>query len=132
MPTSRELMETTLNAVTFGPLANLETDLLAFVNPAYVQHTDGTTVGFDGFVDHMRHLRSVVASGLIEVNDVVRDGNAIADRHTVTVTTKDGSNSSFEVLLIGTLDERDRLLEVHETTRQLTGDPAHADLGTAR
>jgi hypothetical protein len=132
MSTSRELMESTLNAVTFAPLPNLETDLLAFVSPAYVQHTDGTTIGFDGFVDHMRHLRSVVAGGLIEVNEAVRDGNRIADRHTVTVTKKDGTNSSFEVLLIGTLDEQDRLLEVHETTRQLTGDPADAALGTAR
>lgn len=130
--TSRELMERTLNAVTFAPFEHLAVDLLAFVSPAYVQHTDGTMVGFDGFVDHIRHVRSVIASGFIEVNEVVRNGNAIADRHTVTVTKKDGTNSSFEVLLIGTLDEQDRLLEVHETTRQLNGDPADAGLGSAR
>jgi len=45
---------------------------------------------------------------------------------------KDGRVSSFEVLLIGTLDERDRLLEVFETTRQLTGAAEDANLGSAR
>jgi hypothetical protein len=107
-------------------------DEAAFINPAYIQVTDGEKSDRGEFVAHLEHLRGVLASGHVVVHEALREGRRVADRHTVHATLKDGRVSSFEVLLIGSLDAQDRLFEVFETTRQLTGDAEVANLGSAR
>ncbi|MFJ5260560.1 nuclear transport factor 2 family protein [Streptomyces sp. NPDC088387] len=102
-----------------------------FVNPAYVQITDGKRIDYDDLVVHLEHLRSVVANGEFAVHHAVREGRSFAERHTVNITMKAGGASSFEVMMFGVLDEEDRLLAVHESTRQISGDSADADLGSA-
>ena len=125
-------MEHFLTGMIFTPYQDLDTALERFINPAYTQVTDGETSDRGEFVAHLEHLRGVLASGHVVVHEALREGRRIADRHTVHVTMKDGRMSSFEVLLIGSLDEQDRLFEVFETTRQLTGDAEVANLGSAR
>lgn len=126
------LMEHFLTGMIFTPYEDLDTALERFINPAYTQVTDGERAERGEFVAHLEHLRGVLASGHVVVHEALREGRRIADRHTVHVTMKDGRTSSFEVLLIGSLDEQDRLFEVFETTRQLTGDAEVANLGGAR
>ncbi|HEX4252699.1 MAG TPA: hypothetical protein VH008_32855 [Pseudonocardia sp.] len=126
------LMEHFLAGMIFTPYEDLDTALQAFINPAYTQVTDGVKADRSEFVAHMAHVRGAIASGHVVVHEALREGRRIADRHTIHIAMHDGRASSFEVLLIGSLDERDRLLEVFETTRQLTGDADHADLGSAR
>jgi len=126
------LMEHFLAGMIFTPHEDLDTALEEFINPAYTQVTDGVVADRDEFVAHMAHLRGAIAGGHVVVHEALREGRRIADRHTMHATMKDGRVSSFEVLLIGTLDERDRLLEVFETTRQLTGAAEDANLGSAR
>lgn len=127
-----EFMRRLLAEMIFTPAEDVKAVLPKFVNPAYVQVTDGKRSDYDDFAEHLTHLRSVVAEGEVIVHHALREGRSIADRHTVKVTMKSGGRSSFEVLLIGVLDEQDRLLAVHETTRQLSGDAADADLGSAQ
>ncbi len=86
---------------------------------------------YSQFVEHITHLRSLIAFGEVTVNETVQEGHKIADRHTVTIEKHDGSTTSFEVLLIGELAEDGRLLRVVETTRQLTGDAADAGMGSS-
>lgn len=127
-----ELMEHFLTGMIFAPYEDLDTALERFINPGYTQVTDGVKADRGEFVAHLEHLRGVLASGHVVVHEALREGGRIADRHTMFATTKDGRVSSFEVLLIGSLDEQDRLLEVFETTRQVTGDAEDANLGSAR
>ena len=126
------LMEHFLTGMILTPYEDLDAALARFVNPAYTQVTDGETADRGEFVAHLEHLRGVLASGRVVVHEALREGRRIADRHTVHATMKDGRVSSFEVILIGSLDEQDRLLEVFETTRQLTGSAEDANLGSAR
>jgi hypothetical protein len=126
------LMEHFLTGMIFTPYEDLDTALERFINPAYIQVTDGEKSDRGEFVAHLEHLRGVLASGHVVVHEALREGRRVADRHTVHATLKDGRVSSFEVLLIGSLDAQDRLFEVFETTRQLTGDAEVANLGSAR
>jgi len=126
------LMEHFLTGMIFTPYEDMDTALERFINPAYTQVTDGEQSDRGEFVAHLAHLRGAIAGGHVVVHEALREGRRIADRHTVHVTMKDGRVSSFEVLLIGSLDEQDRLFEVFETTRQLTGDAEVANLGSAR
>jgi hypothetical protein len=127
-----DFVRTLLTTMTFTSAEEeVKAMLPRFVNPAYVQVTDGKRIDYDDFTAHLEHLRSVVADGEFVVHHAVREGRSFAERHTVNVTMKTGGTSSFEVMMIGVLDEQDRLLAVHETTRQLSGDAADADLGSA-
>ena len=126
------LMEHFLTGMIFTPYEDMDSALERFINPAYTQVTDGEKADRGEFVAHLAHLRGAIAGGHVVVHEALREGRRIADRHTVHVTMKDGRVSSFEVLLIGSLDEQDRLFEVFETTRQLTGDSEVANLGSAR
>jgi len=126
------LMEHFLTGMIFTPYEDMDSALERFINPAYTQVTDGEQSDRGEFVAHLAHLRGAIAGGHVVVHEALREGRRIADRHTVHVTMKDGRVSSFEVLLIGSLDEQDRLFEVFETTRQLTGDAEVANLGSAR
>jgi len=87
----------------------------------YVQTTDGHSISYSEFIDHIRHVVSVTKRIEIEVADVVRDGNRIADHHTVKLTRKDGERSSLEVYLFGTLTNG-RFTRVIEATRLIEGD----------
>lgn len=127
-----DFMRTALIASLIGDPADVRGDLAPYFNSEYVQIADGHASDFPTFVAHLQHLRSLVTDVRIEVFEALREGSLVADRHHVTVTKTDGSTSAFEVLLVGQLDERGRLLRVNETTRQLSGAATDADLGRAR
>jgi hypothetical protein len=130
-PLVRDLIAEALSATIFGAPADTKSDVLRHFSPQYTQITDGSLSTFEDFLAHITHLRTVTTGGTVNVKEALRDGSMVADRHCVSVIHPDGTSSSFEVLLIGELDDQDRFLRVVETTRQLTGDQAHANLGTA-
>jgi len=125
-------ISSTLTHTVLGRPERTADDLALLFHPSYVQVTDGVVSDYDEFVAHITHVRTVAADGEIVVHEAVHEGNRVADRHTVTITKRDGSRTSFEVLLIGELADDGRLLRVTETTRQLSGDRADANLGRAR
>ena len=100
-----------------------------FFSEDYVQTTDGHLISYSEFVEHIRHVVSVSERVEIEVVDVIRDGNRIADRHTVKLTRKDGTNALLEVYLFGTL-HNGRFTRVIETTRLIQGDESSRALAS--
>ncbi|HUK72418.1 MAG TPA: hypothetical protein VLW50_27245 [Streptosporangiaceae bacterium] len=53
-------------------------------------------------------LRALAAHGNVEVSEVIREDNRIADRHEVTVAKRDGTTSRIEVYLFGELSSDGR------------------------
>lgn len=100
--------------------------------PDYRQRTDGRWDDRASFLEHIAHLRTVVAEGSVEVHDELYDGNRYADRHTVHVVKKDGSTVRTEVYLFGDLAPDGRFTRIEETTLMLEGADADRDLGSAR
>jgi len=130
---TRHFMAEALRATIFGAPATAAADVAPYFDPErYVQTTDGTVSDFTQFIEHIVHLRGVVSDGRVEVHEALRDGDLVADRHTVSLTLTDGSEVTMEVLLIGELDACGRFVRVIETTRQLSGEARHGDLGRAR
>lgn len=100
--------------------------------PGYRQCADGEEVDRTGFIEHVQALRQRVASGRVEVIEVVREGNHLADRHRVEATKPDGSTVTMEIYLFGELDETGRLVRVDEVSRMISGGTDDADLASAR
>lgn len=100
--------------------------------PDYRQRTDGEWADRAEFLDHIRHLRGIVANGKVEVHDELYDGNKYADRHTCHITKNDGTTVTIEVYLFADLAPDGRFQRIEETTLMLSGSAADRTLGSAR
>ncbi|RAJ35934.1 SnoaL-like protein [Kitasatospora sp. SolWspMP-SS2h] len=100
--------------------------------PDYRQRTDGEWADRAQFVDHISHLRGVVAGGRFEVHEELRDGDRYADRHTAHLVKTDGSTVSMEVYVFADLAADGRFRRIEETTLLLEGAEADRGMGSAR
>ncbi|MEU9015764.1 nuclear transport factor 2 family protein [Streptomyces sp. NPDC048479] len=100
--------------------------------PDYRQRTDGEWADRTQFLDHIAHLRTLVAGGEVEVHEELYDGNKYADRHSCHITKKDGSTVSMEVYVFADLAPDGRFQRIEETTLMLKGSDADRNLGSAR
>ncbi|MFI2261140.1 nuclear transport factor 2 family protein [Streptomyces tubercidicus] len=100
--------------------------------PEYRQRTDGEWLDRAGFVEHITHLRTLVADGEIEVHDELYDGGKYADRHTVHVTKKDGSTVRLEVYVFADFAPDGRFSRIEETTLMLQGADTDRGIASAR
>ncbi|MER7770607.1 nuclear transport factor 2 family protein [Kitasatospora sp. NPDC096140] len=100
--------------------------------PDYRQRTDGEWADRAEFLDHIAHLRTVVADGSVEVHDELTAGNRYADRHTMTVVKTDGTTVRMEVYLFGEFAPDGRFRRIEETTLMLEGTDGDRNLGSAR
>ncbi|MEU6084415.1 nuclear transport factor 2 family protein [Streptomyces sp. NPDC047108] len=100
--------------------------------PDYRQRTDGSWDDRTAWLDHMAHLRRVVADGSVRVHEELVNGRLYADRHTVDVTKTDGTTVSMEVYLFGEFAPDGRFRRIEETTLMLAGAAADRNLGSAR
>ncbi len=100
--------------------------------PGYRQRTDGQWVDRAGFIEHIAHVRTLVAEGSVEVHDELYDGTKYADRHTVNITKKDGSTVLTEVYVFADLASDGRFSRIEETTLMLQGSEADRNIGSAR
>lgn len=121
-----------LTDLLFTPALDLDEAADRHFAPDYRQRTDGQWADRNEFLQHIAHLRTVVADGSIEVHDELSDGLRYADRHTVHVTKKDGSTVRTEVYVFADFAADGRFRRIEETTLMLEGSDADRDLGSAR
>ncbi|MEU5538163.1 nuclear transport factor 2 family protein [Streptomyces sp. NPDC020362] len=100
--------------------------------PEYRQRTDGRWDDRAEFIEHITHVRSLVADGHVAVHDELYDGSTYADRHTVYITKKDGSTVTMEVYVFADLAPDGRFSRIEETTLMLQGSDADRAIGSAR
>ena len=97
----------------------------------YRQRTDGTWDDRAGFVQHIAHLRTIVANATITIRDELRDGDRYADRHIAHIIKQYGGEVAQEVYLFGTLAPDGRFDRVEEVTMMLDGDEGDRAIGSA-
>jgi len=100
--------------------------------PDYRQRTDGRWDDRGQFLEHIAHLREVVAGGSVEVLDELVVGDRYADRHVMEITKTDGSTVRMEVYLFAEFAPDGRFRRIEETTLMLQGADADRNLGSAR
>ncbi|MFJ9648529.1 nuclear transport factor 2 family protein [Streptomyces sp. NPDC004244] len=121
-----------INDLLFTPGLALEEALDRHFAPDYRQRTNGAWSDRAAFAEHMARLRSLIGSGHVEVHEELRDGARYADRHTVTLTLRDGGTSRTEVYLFALMAPDGRFRRVEETTLLIDGRPEDRNLGTIR
>ncbi|MFE2586416.1 nuclear transport factor 2 family protein [Streptomyces sp. NPDC059378] len=125
-------IESALTDLLFNRALTLEEAADRHFAPEYRQHTDGEWADRAEFLEHMAHLRTVVADGHVEVHDEFRDGIGYAGQRTAHITKKDGATVRMAVYLFGEFAPDGRFLRIEETTLMLHGAESDRDMGSAR
>ncbi|MER6781136.1 MULTISPECIES: nuclear transport factor 2 family protein [unclassified Streptomyces] len=129
---TRTGIEAALNDLLFNRDMPLEEAAERHFTPGYRQRTDGAWADRAEFLDHIGHLRGMVADGTVEVHDELYDGTKYADRHTCHITKNDGTTVTMEVYVFADLAPDGRFDRIEETTLMLSGSDADRDMGSAR
>ncbi|MFD7833989.1 nuclear transport factor 2 family protein [Streptomyces sp. NPDC059761] len=129
---TRTRIEAALNDLIFNRDITVEEATDRHFTPQYRQRTDGEWADRAGFIEHITHVRGVVADGHVEVHEELCDGSKYADRHTAHITKKDGSTVRMEVYLFADLAPDGRFDRIEETTLMLEGSAADRNIGSAR
>ena len=117
----RQALDKIYREVFTSPEQDIERVARKYFSDSYVQITDGVSICYPEFLEHIRHLKSIAKRIDVQVVDALRDGDKIADRHIVKIVRNDDDTSSIEVYLFGELASDGRLISVTETTRVIEG-----------
>lgn len=111
-------------------LFNGDVDPAEVFTPDYQQVTDGHTLDYRGFIQHLSHVRSQTRTIAFTVAEIACHDELLADRHIVTVTYPGGRQAEIEVYLFAALREG-KIWRIHEVTRALSGDSSDRTLAHA-
>ncbi|MFI6149182.1 nuclear transport factor 2 family protein [Streptomyces sp. NPDC051109] len=129
---TRTGIEVALNDLLFNRDITVEEAADRHFTPEYRQRTDGEWADRAGFIEHITHVRGLVADGRVEVHEELYDGAKYADRHTAHITKKDGSTVRMEVYVFAEFAPDGRFHRIEETTLMLEGSAADRNIGSAR
>ncbi|MFK4227993.1 nuclear transport factor 2 family protein [Streptomyces sp. NPDC019890] len=129
---NRTGIEAALNDLLFNHDITLEEAADRHFTPDYRQRTDGEWADRPQFLDHINHLRGIVAGGKVEVHEELYDNDKYADRHTCHITKTDGTTVTMEVDVFAHLAPDGRFNRIEETTLMLKGSDADRNIGSAR
>ncbi|MGY0036794.1 nuclear transport factor 2 family protein [Pedobacter sp. NJ-S-72] len=95
----------------------------------YIQHVDGKTLYFEGFIQHMKALKKDKPAIQIDIKTLVQEGSTVFSNHLVNVITKENGESQVQV--IGEFRfEGDQICYCDELSHLVSGDPKDRDLGS--
>ena len=95
----------------------------------YIQHVDGKTLYFEGFIQHMKVLKKDKPDIQIDIKMLVQEGSTVFSNHLVNVITKENGKSQVQV--IGEFRfEGDQICYCDELSHLISGDPKDRDLGS--
>lgn len=78
-------------------LFNGDIDPAEIFTPDYQQVTDGHTLDYRGFIQHLSHVRSQTRTIAFTVAEIACHDELLADRHIVTVMYPGGRQAEIEV-----------------------------------
>jgi predicted SnoaL-like aldol condensation-catalyzing enzyme len=100
-----------------------------YFSPTYVQHADGTTLNFSGFVDHVRELKRTVAKLEVTFEQMVAEGNKVMEIHRVEGQKRNGNRFAARLMSFWIIEEG-RIVLCDECSRLEQGSPEDRDLGS--
>lgn len=99
-------------------------------SPEYQQITDGHSLDYSGFIQHLEHVRSQIRDIAFHVEQIGCHDTLLADRHIVTVTYPEGHQAEIEVYMFATLCAG-KICRIHEVTRVANGEASARALAHA-
>ncbi|SIS23386.1 hypothetical protein [Williamsia sterculiae] len=110
----------------------LDTAIEQHFAPDYRQCTNGAWDDREGFVEHIAHLRTIVARAEISVLNELTDGDQYAERHVARMVKVDGSTVTQEVFVFAQFAPDGRFSSIEEVTNMLAGAESDRGIGNAR
>lgn len=95
----------------------------------YVQHVDGKTLDFAGFVNHLHALREKVERLELAFDSLFEEGDQVCSVHTVDVSKKDGSRAKVKVIATFKLCNG-KIILCDELTHLISGSKHDSNLGS--
>lgn len=102
----------------------------ALFSADYVQSTDGNTLNYDEFLQHLKHVRSQISHIVFRVEQACCNAQLLADRHIVTVSWPDNKKTEIEVYMFAQLHEG-KICRIDEITRVISGNIEDKSLASA-
>jgi ketosteroid isomerase-like protein len=115
----------------FACLFDAETPAAAlseFFAPDNQQEANGARLDFDEFIDHAQTIKSTIENASVEFEEIVVQGNLIADIHIVEARKKDGTAVRFQVIAFYRLRDG-KITNVRELTHMMQGAEGDRDMG---
>ncbi|MHC0025516.1 nuclear transport factor 2 family protein [Enterobacter vonholyi] len=119
---------TALQTLIADPLHD-ENTIAAFFSPDYQQCVDGKQLDYNGFITHMKAIKSHTKRMSISFKSVVSENDKVFTHHYVNVENNRGDKSEFEVFSCFTMSS-EKIICCEELTRMINGLPEDSDLGS--
>jgi predicted SnoaL-like aldol condensation-catalyzing enzyme len=111
-----------------------EQAIARYFGPSYVQKSDGTTLDFAGFVDHVREVKKSLTNMKVTFEQMVAEGNKVMEIHVVEAdlaATEKRAGGKIKVRLITLWEIRDGKIVLCDELSHLEQGPAEdRDLGS--
>lgn len=108
-----------------------ENEVARFFSPDYVQHVDGHTLDYQGFIHHLHAQRKEIASMRVSFLSIVGDDHDVFTNHIVSVCKKDGTEAAIKVLAQFTIRNK-KIIACDELTYMISGAAGDKNLGSRR
>jgi predicted SnoaL-like aldol condensation-catalyzing enzyme len=108
-----------------------EAAIARYFSPRYVQKTDGRTLDFSGFVDHVRELKRTLKNVKITFERIVAEGASVVSIHRAEAEKVAGGRISIRVFALFVID-RGKIVLCDELTRLEQGAAEDRDLASRR
>lgn len=115
---SKERFTATLLHAFNGPDSEVKPTFLTLYNEDTILKINGTIYSFDEFLAHVANVRRLLTNFEIKSHAFLRDGNMVAEKHTLRATRKeDGKLVGAEGYIFGELNDGGRAFWVDEQAR---------------
>ncbi len=124
----KQLIRDAFQAVFEDPHVD-EKKIGEYFSEEYVQHVDGKTLDFKGFIQHLNNLKEKVTDVSIDFKELISDGNKACSVHIARATKSDGRKVEGKVIAFFEVKDG-KIMLVDELTLMLNGDEADKELGS--
>lgn len=100
-----------------------------YFSPKYVQHADGATLNFDGFVDHVRELKRTVGKLDVTFEQMVAEGDKVMEIHRVEGEKRDGGKFTARLMSFWLIEDG-KIVLCDELSHLEQGAAEDRDLGS--
>jgi ketosteroid isomerase-like protein len=100
-----------------------------YFSPRYVQHVDGKTLDFAGFLDHLRELKQILTNLRFAFEHMVAEGNKVMEIHRVTGEKKGGAKIEARLFSLWVIEDG-KIVLCDEVSQLQKGAPEDRDLGS--
>lgn len=125
---NKELITTVFQKILENP--EFDEKLIGmYFSKDYIQHVDGKTLDYTGFVQHMKALKNAVSQLQITIRSMASEEDVVFTNHVAKIYKKDGKQGEGEVIAEFRIKDQ-QIIYCNELTRIIKGSEEDSDIGS--